>query len=141
MPHATKFAPPDLLPLLVRRVADAQLIEFSAPNVTVTESDDAAYNTATYSIRLTVEPTGTVLVFFSNSITDFSSAPSVLQFRPDNWNVYQGITVQATNDNVDEETESFQLGHHLSSGDLRFNEKVEYMTVIVQDDDTGTCTG
>ena len=35
-------------------------------------------------------------------------------------------------------TESFQLGHHLSSGDLRFNEKVEYMTIIVQDDDTGT---
>jgi hypothetical protein len=110
---------------------------FSKTNVTVTESDNALLNTATYTIKLAAAPTSTVLVFFSATNSDFSASPSVIQFSTTNWNTEQTITVQATNDNVDEETEIVNLGHQMSSGDPSYNGATEYMPVIIQDDDTG----
>jgi hypothetical protein len=118
-------------------VAAEDLITFSRANVTVTESDSAALNTGTYTIQLAAAPTSTVLVFFSTTVSDFAASPSVIQFTASSWNVQQTITIQATNDNVDEETETFQLGHAMSSADATYNEKTEYMPVIINDDDTG----
>ena len=71
-----------------------------------------------------------------------SGSPSVLEFRPNNWNSTQVkyVTVESKQDDVDSKynTEDFTLVHWIQTDDEVFSRKSENLTVVirVEDDDS-----
>ena len=77
---------------------------------------------ATYTVVLGTEPTGTVTVRVVDG-ADVTVDPRSLTFRAQNWNVAQTVTVEAMEDDLDvEEDAVVELTHRVSGGDYGIND-------------------
>ncbi len=105
---------------------DCELV-FSSTDVDVEEGD-----TATYNVKLSTQPTGTVTVGVASSDTGAAGvSPSSLTFTTDNWNTWQTVTVSGVED-ADGLDESVTLSHSATGGG--FGGASGTVTVAVSDD-------
>ena len=91
--------------------------------------------TATYTVRLTSEPTGKVSVapFHEGGDPDIAASP-VLAFDSLNWHLAQTVTVTAAED-PDAEDDAAEIGHRVSGADYG-TVAAESVAVTVTDDET-----
>ena len=91
--------------------------------------------TATYTVRLTSEPTGNVSVapFHEGGDPDIAVSP-VLAFDSLNWHLAQTVTVSAAED-PDAEDDAASIGHRVSGADYG-TVLAESVAVMVTDDET-----
>ena len=82
--------------------------------ITVDEEGDAA----TYTIALATQPSANVRVAIASNSWHITADPTLLTFRPDNWNTPQTITV-VTHGDTNRNDETFHLTHTARRGELR----------------------
>lgn len=86
--------------------------------LTTTESG----GTATFSVSLQSEPTGTVTVTLaSDDLTEGTVNPSALTFNATNWNVAQTVTVSGVDDNVVDGDIAYTIETAVSSDDAFYD--------------------
>ena len=110
-------------------------ISLSETTKTVTEG-----STATYTVKLSVLPTGNVTVAIaaaSGGDSDITVSPASLTFTTQNYNTEQTVTLTAAEDNTDivNGTATFT---HTASGANYGNTPVASLTATEVDNDTGT---
>ena len=92
--------------------------------------------TASYTVKLATEPTGTVTVTIASDNTDVTASPTSLNFHASGgskpWNEAQTVTVSAGQDS-DTNDDSATLAHTTSGGD--YSSETGSVTVTVNDDD------
>ena len=67
-------------------------------------------STATFTVKLTSQPSATVTIPVSVSdTTEASVSPSTLSFTTDNWNADHVVTVTGVNDNLSDGTQSYVI--------------------------------
>ena len=105
-----------------------------------------AGGTATFPVRLWTQPSAAVTVSVSSLNTGEGTVePSSLVFTggsSGNWNTAQTVTVRAVDDNVDDETVTWQVRLDPSSGDTGYNglANVDVSVTTTDDDATATAT-
>ena len=110
---------------------DRQKTGYFSPNqLTVDEG-----SSATYTVRLATQPTGTVTVAVSwlQGDADLSVNPASLSFTTGNWNTTQTVTVRAAEDN-DLADGSATFWHSASGGG--YGGVTASVTATEDDDDT-----
>ena len=114
---------------------DVQGVTISTSSVTVTEAEGTG-RTATYTVRLTSEPTGEVTVALSLDTTVATVAPAMLTFTAlaDNWNTPQTVTVTGTDDGFDNDGRSTNIAHAVSGADYS-GVMADAVTVVLADND------
>ncbi len=119
---------------------DTKALTFSSSTVNVTEG-----NSATYTVKLTSEPTSDVTVTVSGhggtdlSVDTDSTTPndqSTLTFTDTNWNSAQTVTVSASTDNDSDNEAPITLVHAASGGG--YNGVSGSVTVNIIDSDNPT---
>ena len=111
---------------------DERGVELSGTSLTVREG-----GTATYSVALTSQPTGTVTVTPTVSgSADVSISPASLSFTPTNWIAPQAVVVSAAAD-LDAEDEEASIAHEVSGADYG-SETAAGVSVSVEDDETAS---
>ena len=130
---------------------DARGVAISTSSVTVTEAggDD---HSKTYTVRLTSEPTGEVMVALESSNPDVATvAPAIveltatdgpaadtttttLSFTTTNWNTAQTVTVTGVDDDFDNDGRSTTINHTVSGADYT-SVTAEPVTVVLADND------
>ena len=122
---------------------DFSLLDDDDRSITVSESaitrNEAA--TGTYTIVLTSAPEGgdVEIEVKSAKSEDVSVDPSVLTFTEMNWNTRQTIIVTAVDDRIDEEDETIDVTHEVTSSSdygAPNNVTASKVAVTVNDDDT-----
>ena len=103
-------------------------LEFSAQQVSVGEGD-----TATYTMRLATQPTGSVTVAVSSGDTGAVAVPASFVFTASNWDRARPVTVRGVDDD-DTSDESVTVSHSASGGG--YGGVTGTVTVTVDDDDT-----
>ncbi len=115
---------------------DTKGVTVSPTSVTVTEAagDD---HTATYTVVLTSQPTGSVTVAVASDDTDIATVDkSTLTFSTSTWSTAQTVTVTGVDNNIDDGTSrSATITHTVSGADYASVEASD-VSVTVTDDDT-----
>ena len=116
---------------------DTAGVTISETSLTILEG-----NTGTYTVVLRTQPAGNVTVAIGGGGTDVSLDKTTLTFTDQNWSTAQTVTVTATDDAIDEESESFTLTHTVSStADTDYNGiTAGSVTVSITDNDTAGVT-
>ena len=108
---------------------DQRGVAVSTPTLSVPEG-----GTATYTVVLDSQPTGTVTVVPSVSgDADVTVSPSSLSFGTGDWNIAQTVTVSAAQDG-DADDDAATVSHAMSGGDYA-SETAADVDVTVADDD------
>ena len=103
-------------------------------NLTNTDNDTAGYvigaisgnttedgGTATFTIRLTTQPTADVTVNFSSSdLGEGTVAPASVTFNASNWNLDQTVTVTGVDDNQIDGNQSFTIATSVTTTDADY---------------------
>lgn len=99
-------------------------------------------DTATYTLRLTSQPTAPVTINFGPTPAgQLGIAPTSLSFDAANWNLAQPVTVAAPSNFVDDDDRVSTIAHAATSADLGYNAiAVASVQVTVRDDDTAGVT-
>jgi hypothetical protein len=121
----------------------------STATVTIAEDDVAGFEvtaitghtnenggTATFTIRLTSQPTSPVTIPVASTVpTEGTPSPSSLLFTALNWNIFQTVTVTGQNDIVTDALHSYQIALGLtSSADLAYDQKTPAAVDVINDD-------
>ncbi len=106
---------------------DAARIVLSATEVTITEEGEESY-----TVHLSVEPSGTVAVEIVSDDTDVTVSDASLMFTADDWHTAQTVTVRAAQDD-DTNNDEATLTHRAAGGG--YDDVEEELTVMVLDDD------
>ena len=129
--------------------------EVSIANLNVTATDDdtrgvtvsestrtvgESAGTATYTVKLNSEPTGTVTVTPVSGLETAATVGDALEFTTGNWNDAQEVTVRGVNDDIDNPSDArTAVITHAASGtgtDYASGVTAEEVTVTVTDNDT-----
>ena len=110
---------------------DERGVEVSEESVTVLEGGSASY-----TVALDTEPTGTVTVRVTTDLsgTDVTVSPAALTFTAANWGTAQALTVSAEEDDGDTLDDPVTLTHAVSGGDYE-SETASSVTVTITDND------
>ena len=110
---------------------DERGVEVSEESVTVLEGGSASY-----TVALESEPTGTVTVRVTTDLsgTDVTVSPAALTFTAANWGTAQALTVSAEEDDGDTLDDPVTLTHAVSGGDYE-SETASSVTVTITDND------
>ena len=110
---------------------DERGVSVSASSVTVLEGGSASY-----TVALDTEPTGTVTVRVTTDLsgTDVTVSPAALTFTAANWGTAQALTVSAEEDDGDTLDDPVTLTHAVSGGDYE-SETASSVTVTITDND------
>ena len=98
---------------------------------------------STFPVRLWTQPSAAVTVSVtSRDTSEGTVGPSSLVFNTSNWNTAQTVTVTGVDDNVDDETVTWQVRLDPSSGDSGYNglANVDVSVTTTDDDATATAT-
>ena len=109
---------------------DIGAITLSPTAIAVTEGDTAG---ATYTVRLSNQPSDTVTVSISNDATKTTVTPTALSFNASTWNRPQRVTVKAVADAADLANATDTLTHTPSATGGYQASAAEDLTVTVQD--------
>ncbi len=109
---------------------DTGAITLSPTAIAVTEGDTAG---ATYTVRLSNQPSDTVTVSISNDATKTTVTPTALSFDASTWNAPQTVTVKAVADAADLANAIDTLTHTPSETGGYQASAAEDLTVTVQD--------
>ena len=96
----------------------------------------------TYSLVLSAQPTGNVMVTITVADTannDVTTDESSLDFTRDNWNEPQPVTIRAAHDADARQDPAVSIGHSVS-GAVATDVSVDGVTVIIDEDDTAGVT-
>ncbi|AOY79568.2 DUF4347 domain-containing protein [Moorena producens JHB] len=111
------------------------------PKLVVTTSEDGGSDT--FGVRLTAKPTADVTVTFTDKISAIQGVSSdegtfsttSLTFTPDNWDVYQGVTVTGQNDTERDGNQTNIVAAVATSSDIRFdNQFIDFEVTNIDDD-------
>lgn len=112
---------------------DTARVTVTPTSLAVIEEDQTG---ATYTVRLTVQPTNTVMVTVTGTAdTDVTVNPSSLTFTTGNWGTAQRVTVMAGADD-DAGNETVTLEHSASGGGYDGVEIADVMVTVSDDDVT-----
>ena len=114
---------------------DERGLKLSKKSVTVTEAAGTG-RTATYTVRLTSEPTDDVTVAVQSDDTSVATvSPASLSFTTSNWKDEQTVTVTGVDDTVDNTPDrTTTISHSASGGD--YASETGSLTVTVTDNET-----
>ena len=95
--------------------------------------------TATYTVVLNSEPTGTVTVTPVSGLNTAATVGVALEFTTGNWNQAQDVTVTGVNDNIDNPSDvrTAVITHTVTGADYISGVTAGSVTVTVTDDDDG----
>ena len=111
----------------------AQLL-LSKQSVTVTESADG--NTASYTVSLGARPGGLVSLSISSDDTSVAGvSPAALNFTADNWNSPRTVTVLGVNDTVNNDGRSTTIRHRASGGGYDTADEAVLAVTLIDDDE------
>jgi hypothetical protein len=99
----------------------------------------AAQLTSSYQVRLTSQPTNDVTVVV-NVTAPVTASPTSLTFTPENWNVFQSVTLSIVDDAIDQgESYDATISHTVSSEDPAYNGLIvaDLPVLILDDDEAG----
>ncbi|MGK5091250.1 Calx-beta domain-containing protein [Deltaproteobacteria bacterium TL4] len=75
-----------------------------------------AGETATFTVKLNSQPTGTVVIaVVSLNVSEGTASPASLTFTPENWNAKQIVTVTGVNDDIVDGNQSYKIQLTLNS--------------------------
>lgn len=91
---------------------------------------------AQYRVRLTAEPTAPITLTLTTG-TQMAATPDHLLFDSTNWNGWQSVTVEATDDpDIEADVHTARLFHHISSDDPAYQGQLgPVLSVSIQDND------
>ena len=97
----------------------------------------------TFGVRLTAKPTADVIVTFTDQVSTIEGISSdestfsttSLTFTPDNWDVYQSVTVTGENDADRDGNQTYTVAALATSSDSQFhNQWIEFKVSNIDDD-------
>ena len=88
--------------------------DMNGVRISTTTLDVPEAGSATYTIVLTAQPTGSVTVRPSTTEAGITISPNSVSFSPSNWNRERTITVRAPADNDNGDNEEFDITHSVS---------------------------
>ncbi len=114
--------------------------------LTITDDDEAGIvvdpqsvivvegQTATFTVRIAGQPSGSVTVIIPTPVGDLTATPPSLQFTVDSWNTYQPVTLAAAEDTdgLADEMETLQL---TATGAAEYAGKTSEVMVTIKDDE------
>ena len=119
---------------------DTRGVTVSTSAVTVTEAPGSA-RTATYTVVLDSEPTGTVTVTPSSDDTSVARVPGALTFTTSNWDDAQDVTVTGVDNNVDNAASfTATVSHTVSGADYGSVTAADVSVTLTDDDPSPTVT-
>jgi Ca2+-binding RTX toxin-like protein len=92
------------------------------------------YGQDIYKVALTSQPIADVIINIAEN-TQAITNQSTLIFTPENWNISQIVSLEATNDILTEGQHQTTLVHTMSSPDNRFNNLTFPLTINISDND------
>ena len=111
---------------------DSAGVDISTTTVSLTEGEPGS----SYTIRLTSEPTATVVIALHND-QQLQPSQTTLTFKPGNWDQPQTITLDATDDYYAEGIHYSTVGHTASSSDPAYNAiAIPHVAATITDDDS-----
>ena len=118
---------------------DTKGVTVAPTSVTVTEAAGSSH-TATYTVVLTSQPTGSVTVAVASDDTDIATVNvSTLTFPTNDWSTAQTVTVTGVDNNVDDgASRSATIEHTVSGADYADVEAADVSVSVTDDDDAPT---
>ena len=109
---------------------------------TVTGQATEAGGTSTFTVKLNTLPTASVTVAVSSADTgEGTAAPATLTYTTSNWNSAQTVTVTGVDDNLDDDTQTYNIIlNPASTGDSDYNSATTVPNVTVGVDTTDNDT-
>ncbi len=107
-------------------------------SVTGTAKESSSTQTATFTVKLTSEPTANVTIAVSSADTgEGTPSPTSLTFTSGNWNSTQTVTVTAVDDAIQDGTQSYNIELDPSSAtDTVYNNLATKTVGVMTQDDT-----
>ena len=101
----------------------------------ISGSTSEAGSTATFSIKLTSEPTADVTIALGGDSSEGSLSASSLTFTSLNWSSVQAVTVTGVDDAIDDNDVTYGVSISVSSSDTGYAGKTSSVTVVNTDND------